>query len=66
MLTLRQDKFLKAGRSDNTLGHTKMMTACEGLGEINEIHVAMEKVFQRIRINLEKESLWPDKLPKRA
>jgi len=60
-----QEKILKAGRSNNTLDHTKLMDACEGL-EINEIHVAMEKVFQRMRINLEKEGIWPDKLPKRA
>lgn len=60
-----QEKILKAGRSNNTLDHTKLMEACEGL-EINEIHVAMEKVFQRMRINLEKEGIWPDKLPKRA
>ena len=61
-----QDKILKAGRSNNTLDHDKLVAACEGLGEINEIHVAMEKVFQRMRINLEKEGIWPDKLPKRA
>jgi len=60
-----QEKILKAGRSNNTLDHVKLMEACEGL-EINEIHVAMEKVFQRMRINLEKEGIWPDKLPKRA
>jgi len=60
-----QEKILKAGRSNNTLDHAKLMEACEGL-EINEIHVAMEKVFQRMRINLEKEGIWPDKLPKRA
>ena len=60
-----QEKILKAGRSNNTLDHTKLMEACEGL-EINEIHVAMEKVFQRMRSNLEKEGIWPDKLPKRA
>ena len=33
---------------------------------IDEIHVAMEKVFINMRINLEKEGIWPDKLPKRA
>jgi hypothetical protein len=33
---------------------------------IDEIHVAMEKVFINMRKNLEAEGIWPDKLPKRA
>lgn len=60
-----QDKILKAGRSNNTLDHTKLVSALPDV-EIDEIHVAMEKVFQRMRQNLEKEGVWPDNLPKRA
>lgn len=60
-----QDKILKAGRSNNTLDHGKLIAALPGV-EINEIHAAMEKVFQRMRANLEKEGIWPDKLPKRS
>lgn len=60
-----QDKILKAGRSNNTLDHTKLMAAVGGDCEINEIHVAMEKCFERMRVNLEKEGIWPDNLPKR-
>lgn len=60
-----QAKILKAGRSNNTLTHEKLCSALPDL-EIPEIHVAMEAVFQRMRVNLEKEGIWPDKLPKRA
>jgi len=60
-----QAKILKAGRSNNTLDHTKLMNALPDAG-INEIHVAMEGVFQRMRINLEREGIWPDNLPKRG
>lgn len=60
-----QDKILKAGRSNNTLDHTKLC-ACVPDIPIDEIHVAMEKVFQRMRVNLEKEGIWPNQLPKRA
>jgi dTDP-4-dehydrorhamnose reductase len=60
-----QAKILKAGRSNNTLDHRKL---CEALPDIYipEIHESMEKVFQRMRVNLEKEGIWPDKLPKRS
>jgi dTDP-4-dehydrorhamnose reductase len=60
-----QAKILKAGRSNNTLSHDKL---CEALSDIviPEIHESMEKVFQRMRANLEKEGVWPDNLPKRA
>jgi len=40
--------------------------------DIPEIHVAMEAVFQRMRVNLENEvdeagnKVWPNNLPKRA
>lgn len=60
-----QDKILKAGRSNNTLDHQKLVQALPDV-PIQEIHVAMEGVFQRMRENLEKEGIWPDNLPKRA
>jgi len=60
-----QALILKAGRSNNTLDHTKLCAALPDV-EIPEIHVAMERVFQRMRVNLEAEGIWPDKLPKRA
>jgi len=60
-----QAQILKAGRSNNTLDHSKL---CEALPdvEIPEIHVSMERVMQRMKINLEAEGVWPDNLPKRA
>lgn len=60
-----QAKILKAGRSNNTLDHTKLTAALPDV-HIDEIHVAMEKVFQRMRENLEKDGTWPNNLPKRA
>jgi len=60
-----QAKILKAGRSNNTLDHTKLVHALPDV-HIPEIHESMEKVFQRMRVNLEKEGVYPDKLPKRA
>ncbi len=60
-----QDKILKAKRSNNTLDHTKLVGALPDV-EILEIHDAMEQVFQRMRVNLEKEGVWPDNLPKRG
>jgi len=60
-----QAQILKAGRSNNTLDHTKLCAALPDV-EIKEIHVAMEGVFQRMKINLEKEGIWPDNLPKRS
>jgi 3,5-epimerase/4-reductase len=60
-----QAKILKAGRSNNTLDHTKLVAALPDV-HIPEIHESMEKVFQRMRVNLEKEGIWPDHLPKRA
>lgn len=59
-----QDKILKAKRSNNLLDHTKLCAALPDL-EIPEIHVAMENCMKRMRANLEKEGVWPDKLPKR-
>jgi len=60
-----QAQILKAGRSNNTLDHTKLCASMPAV-HIDEIHVAMEKVFQRMKDNLEKEGVWPDHLPKRA
>jgi len=60
-----QALILKAGRSNNTLDHTKLCAAVPDM-EIPEIHVAMENAMIRMRANLEKEGIWPDKLPKRA
>ena len=34
--------------------------------QIDEIHVAMEKVLQRMRKNLEDSGEFPEQLPKRA
>lgn len=59
-----QAKILKAGRSNNTMSHDKLAAALPDV-TIPEIHVAMEGVFQRMRVNLEAEGIWPDKLPKR-
>lgn len=60
-----QAKILKAGRSNNTLDHTKLVEAVPEI-EIPEIHVAMEGAMIRMKKNLEKEGIWPDKLPKRT
>jgi 3,5-epimerase/4-reductase len=60
-----QAKILKAGRSNNTLTHKKLVEALPDV-HIPEIHESMEKVFQRMRVNLEKEGIWPNQLPKRA
>ncbi|KAG5183289.1 hypothetical protein JKP88DRAFT_182955 [Tribonema minus] len=53
-----QDKILIARRSNNTLDCNKLVDALPGV-EINEIHVAMEGVFARMRANLEKEGNFP-------
>jgi dTDP-4-dehydrorhamnose reductase len=60
-----QAKILKAGRSNNTLDHSKLCSALPDV-EIPEIHVAMEAAMARMKVNLEKEGIWPDKLPKRT
>jgi hypothetical protein len=59
-----QAQILKAGRSNNTLDHSKLAAALPDV-KINEIHVAMEKCMVRMKANLEKEGLWPDNLPTR-
>jgi dTDP-4-dehydrorhamnose reductase len=60
-----QAQILKAGRSNNTLDHTKLCACLPGL-HIDDIHTAMEKCMQRMRVNLEAEPNWPEQLPKRA
>eukprot|EP01036_Dinobryon_divergens_P033675 gene33675-43524_t len=60
-----QAKILKAGRSNNTLDHTKLVNALPDV-KIPEIHESMEQVMIRMKKNLELEGVWPDKLPKRA
>jgi len=59
-----QSKILAAGRSNNTLDHTKL---CEAIPDfqIDEIHVAMEKAIIRMRQNLEADGNYPACLPKR-
>jgi len=61
-----QALILKAGRSNNTLEHDKLMAA---LGpdavKVNEIHVAVELCMQRMRANLEATGNYPACLPRR-
>ena len=59
-----QSMILKAGRSNNTLDHTKLCNSLPDI-QIDEIHVAMEKVFQRMAVNLINDGSIPDKLPRR-
>ena len=59
-----QSLILKAGRSNNTLDHIKLCNALPDI-QIDEIHVAMEKVFQRMIVNLTNDGSIPDKLPRR-
>jgi dTDP-4-dehydrorhamnose reductase len=60
-----QAKILAAGRSNNELNCTKLVEAVPEC-EINEIHAACEKVFQRMKENLTAEGTYPDNLFKRA
>ena len=57
-------KFLLASLCTSS-DHTKLCASMPDV-KIDEIHVAMEKVFINMRKNLEAEGIWPDKLPKRA
>eukprot|EP00551_Chaetoceros_affinis_P003767 CAMPEP_0203661572 /NCGR_PEP_ID=MMETSP0088-20131115/59679_1 /ASSEMBLY_ACC=CAM_ASM_001087 /TAXON_ID=426623 /ORGANISM="Chaetoceros affinis, Strain CCMP159" /LENGTH=351 /DNA_ID=CAMNT_0050524251 /DNA_START=79 /DNA_END=1134 /DNA_ORIENTATION=- len=60
-----QAKVIKAGRSNNELDTTKLMEDMpEGI-EINDIKTAVEKCFQRMAVNLEKQygGKLPDCLP---
>jgi 3,5-epimerase/4-reductase len=60
-----QAKVIVAARSNNTLCHKKI---CDALPDIviPEIHESMERCMQRTKVNLEKQGIWPDNLPKRA
>lgn len=60
-----QAKILKAGRSNNTLDHIKLTTALPDV-HIPDIKTSMVEVMKRMKVNLEKEGVWPEKLPKRA
>ena len=60
-----QAQILKAGRSNNTLDHTKLCASLPDV-HIDTIHVAMEKLFVRMRQNLEADGTIPNNLPKRA
>jgi len=60
-----QAQILKAGRSNNTLDHTKLVAALPDV-HIPEIHDSMVEVMKRMKINLEREGIWPDKLPRKA
>jgi 3,5-epimerase/4-reductase len=58
-----QALILKAGRSNNTLDHTKLCAALPDI-HIDEIHVAMEKVMHRMKANVEKDPTYPNNLPR--
>jgi len=63
-----QAKILKAGRSNNTLDHTKLLQSVgpEVASQINEIHVAMENSMIRMRKHLEATGQYPQCLPRRG
>jgi 3,5-epimerase/4-reductase len=59
-----QNKILKAARSNNELDCTKLLRDVpEGI-VINDIYTAFELCFQRMKVNLEKQGILPDNLPK--
>ena len=60
-----QDKILKAGRSNNELECSKLVDALPEC-TTNEIHVACDLVFQRMKENLTADGTYPGKLFKRA
>lgn len=60
-----QNKILAAKRSNNELDTTKFCAALPDI-QIPDIHAACEGVFKRMKVNLEAEGVWPDKLPKRT
>mmetsp|Transcript_14851 Transcript_14851/g.13427 ORF Transcript_14851/g.13427 Transcript_14851/m.13427 type:complete len:147 (+) Transcript_14851:491-931(+) len=59
-----QALILKAGRSNNTLDHKKLVDAVPEI-HIPEIHESLVNVMIRMKENLTKEGIWPDNLPKR-
>jgi len=58
-----QAKVIKAGRSNNTLSHTKLVEALPDV-TIPPILESIHGVLQRMRVNLEKEESWPNNLPR--
>lgn len=60
-----QNKILAAKRSNNELDTTKFCASLPDI-KIPDIHESCEGVFKRMKVNLEAEGMWPDKLPKRA
>jgi dTDP-4-dehydrorhamnose reductase len=57
-----QAKVIKAGRSNNTLDHTKLCAALPGVN-IPEIHEAVAGVMIRMKQNLIASGEWPDNMP---
>ena len=60
-----QAKVIKAGRSNNTLDHTKLTEALPDI-KIPDIITSMEQVMIRMKANLEKDGTYPEHLPKRV
>lgn len=58
-----QAKILKAARSNNELDTTKLMADMPEGVTINEIHVAYDLCFQRMKVNLTKMGWLPDNMP---
>jgi dTDP-4-dehydrorhamnose reductase len=54
-----QDKILVGRRSNNELSSGKLVEALGDDCKINEIHVAMEECFKRMRAQMEKEGTLP-------
>ncbi|CAM9645856.1 unnamed protein product [Chrysoparadoxa australica] len=60
-----QNKILVGKRSNNKLCHQKLQAAVPEV-ELDEIHQAMHKCFERMHKNLVEDGTLPDKLPKRS
>jgi len=60
-----QAKILKAARSNNELNCNKLVSALPDV-EIKNIHESIHGVFQRMRVNLEREGIYPNNLPRRT
>ena len=58
-----QAKVIKAGRSNNELDTTKLMADMPEGVEINDIKTAVEKCFQRMKVNLTELGWLPDNMP---
>ena len=58
-----QAKVIKAGRSNNELDNTKLMADMPEEVVINDILTAVEKCFQRMKVNLEELGWLPDNMP---